>query len=243
MNLNDTSTELSVLICLTKAHSKTRFTTIMTLVYIIRHGETEWNLKGIHQGHKDSKLTPKGEEQADCLGQRFKDAGLIFDHIYSSDLGRANETARRICTSINQENLINTTASLRERSLGILEGLTYKEIESNLPDDFKQHISGNPDYTPDGGESWKETQERVGKALEKIAQKHDNKKVLCVTHGGIVSMALRLCLNIPLNEKRKFGIPNTAINIFEYHLEQDWRLRTWGDISHFSDGRVLDEML
>ena len=215
----------------------------MTLVYIIRHGETDWNLKGIHQGHQDSNLTAKGQEQADCLGQRFKDAGLIFDHIYSSDLGRANETVKRICTPTGQEGLIKTTESLRERALGVLEGLTYKEIEANLPEDYKQHTSGNPDYKPEGGESWKDTCNRAGKALEEIAQKHDGQKVLCVTHGGIVSMALRLCLNIPLNEKRRFGIPNTGINIFEYHPEEGWRLRTWGDISHFSDGRVLDEML
>ena len=70
-----------------------------------------------------------------------------------------------------------------------------------------------------------------------------NEQILCVTHGGIVSMLLRLCLNIPLTEKRKFGIPNTGINIFEHRSQEGWRLRTWGDISHFEGSEILDEML
>ena len=74
--------------------SETRVRIIMTLVYIIRHGETEWNLKGIHQGHKNSELTQKGKEQASCLGQRFKDSNLVFNSIYTSDLDRALETAK-----------------------------------------------------------------------------------------------------------------------------------------------------
>ena len=58
-----------------------------------------------------------------------------------------------------------------------------------------------------------------------------------------MSMALRFCLNISLNDKRRFSIPNTAVNVFEFHSESGWRLRTWGDISHFKNGKILDEML
>ena len=131
----------------------------------------------------------------------------------------------------------------RERALGVLEGLTYQEIKDTLPRDYEQHTSGDPNYKPDGGESWIETQDRVKDALNEIAENHHNEKILCVTHGGIVSMLLRFCLNIPLNEKRKFAIPNTGINIFEHRHEAGWRLRTWGDISHFNEGEILDEML
>ena len=56
-------------------------------------------------------------------------------------------------------------------------------------------------------------------------------------------MALRFCLNINLQDKRCFSIPNTAVNVFEFHSEGSWRLRTWGDISHFKNGKILDEML
>ena len=215
----------------------------MTLVYIIRHGETEWNLKGIHQGHKNSELTQKGKEQADCLGQRFKESNLVFNSIYSSDLGRALETAKRICEPIGQKEQIIEIKNLRERALGVLEGLTYHEIKEKLPEDYLEHTSGNPNYKPEGGESWKDTHDRVERAFNEIVKNHENEQILCVTHGGIVSMLLRLCLNIPLTEKRKFGIPNTGINIFEHRSQEGWRLRTWGDISHFKGSEILDEML
>lgn len=228
---------------MTNDKSETRVRIIMTLVYIIRHGETEWNLKGIHQGHNDSELTQKGKEQADRLGQRFKESNLKFNGIYSSDLGRALDTAKRICQPTGQDELIIKTPSLRERALGVLEGLTYQEIKDTLPRDYEQHTSGDPNYKPVGGESWIETQDRVKEALNEIAENHHNEQILCVTHGGIVSMLLRFCLNIPLNEKRKFAIPNTGINIFEHRDEAGWRLRTWGDISHFNESEILDEML
>ena len=122
----------------------------MTLVYIIRHGETEWNLKGIHQGHKNSELTQKGKEQADRLGQRFKESNLAFNSIYSSDLGRSLDTAQRICEPIGQKEQIIKIECLRERALGVLEGLTYDEIKEKLPKDYLEHTSGNPNYKPDG---------------------------------------------------------------------------------------------
>ena len=133
--------------------------------------------------------------------------------------------------------------NLRERALGVLEGLTYHEIKEKLPEDYLEHTSGNPKYNPEGGESWKDTHDRVERAFNEIVKNHENEQILCVTHGGIVSMLLRLCLNIPLTEKRKFGIPNTGINIFEHRSQEGWRLRTWGDISHFEGSEILDEML
>ena len=215
----------------------------MTTVYIIRHGETEWNLKGIHQGHMDSKLTAKGEKQAEGLGNRFLKSEISFDAIYSSDLGRALRTAEQICAPIGQEKIIQEESSLRERSLGNIEGLTYPELADRMPEDHKQHVSGDPDYKPEGGESWRDFLTRAESSLKEIALRHDNEQILCVTHGGFVSMALRFCLNISLNDKRRFSIPNTAVNVFEFHSESGWRLRTWGDISHFKNGKILDEML
>ena len=216
---------------------------VMATVYIIRHGETEWNLKGIHQGHMDSKLTEKGEEQAKDLGNRFLNSGISFNAIYSSDLGRALKTAEQICIPIEQEKIIQKEQSLRERSLGHIEGLTYQDLSDKMPKDYKRHVSGDPDYRPEGGESWRDFFNRAESSLKEIALQHIDEQILCVTHGGFVSMALRFCLNINLQDKRRFSIPNTAVNVFEFHPEDSWRLRTWGDISHFKNGKILDEML
>ena len=215
----------------------------MTTVYIIRHGETEWNLKGIHQGHMDSELTAKGKEQAKDLGNRFLESETSFDAVYSSDLGRALKTAKQICNPIGQEEIIQKEPSLRERSLGCIEGLTYQNLADQMPQDYKLHVSCDPDYRPKGGESWRDFFDRTQTSLKEIALRHNGEQILCVTHGGFVSMALRFCLNINLQDKRRFSIPNTAVNVFEFHSEDGWRLRTWGDISHFKNGKILDEML
>ena len=64
--------------------------------------------------------------------------------------------------------MIIKTPSLRERALGVLEGLTYQEIKDALPRDYEQHTSGDPNYKPDGGESWIETQDRLKRHLMKL---------------------------------------------------------------------------
>lgn len=191
----------------------------------------------------DSELTTKGKEQAKDLGNRFLISGTSFDAIYSSDLGRALKTAEQICTPIGQEKTIQEEPTLRERSLGHIEGLTYQNLADKMPQDYKRHVSGDPDYRPEGGESWRDFFNRAETSLKEIALRHVDEQILCVTHGGFVSMALRFCLNINLQDKRRFSIPNTAVNVFEFHSESGWRLRTWGDISHFKNGKILDEML
>jgi len=87
-----------------------------TLIYIVRHGETEWNLMGKQQGHMDSPLTDRGTQQANALANGLINRGIEF--IYSSDLGRAMETAKIINTSLDLS--IQTDKRLRERHLGTL---------------------------------------------------------------------------------------------------------------------------
>ncbi len=95
-----------------------------TLIYVVRHGETEWNLIGKQQGHMDSPLTDRGTQQANALAKGLGNRGIEF--IYSSDLGRALKTAKLISTSL--ELPVQTDKRLRERHLGTLQGLTKKEF-------------------------------------------------------------------------------------------------------------------
>ncbi len=95
-----------------------------THLILVRHGQTEWNIKGIRQGHLDSKLTDGGVAQAKALGARL--AREKFTALYSSDLGRAVQTAKAIADLTGHE--IVTDARLRERHLGIFQGLNAEEI-------------------------------------------------------------------------------------------------------------------
>ena len=215
----------------------------MTTLFIIRHGETEWNQKGIHQGHMDSPLTRDGENQAKLLGVRLAGEGMRFDAIYTSDLGRAVQSANIICRETGQEHMIIREARLRERALGRLEGLTYSEIAEQFPGDYNRHTSGDADYRPEGGESWRDILERTGNILNELAQCNDDGKILCVTHGGIITMAIKACLGIDIAAPRRFHVQNTALNVMEWNSQDNWQLRTLGDTSHLQGGSALDEML
>ena len=93
-------------------------------IYIVRHGQTEWNLLGKTQGHGNSDLTPKGIEQAELLADSM--TKYPIDYIYSSDLGRAYQTAEIIGNKLSIE--VEKTEALREMNFGTWEGRIIKDI-------------------------------------------------------------------------------------------------------------------
>src|SRR5688500_1894842 len=120
-----------------------------TQLILLRHGETEWNSLGRLQGHQDSALNPEGLRQAEALAERL--APLSFQALYSSDLGRAVETARRIAARTGHA--LRQDTRLRERGVGILEGLTRQEAHQRHPAVFAEYKASRPDFVVPGGES------------------------------------------------------------------------------------------
>ncbi len=206
-----------------------------TQVIIVRHGQTQWNIRKIRQGHLDSELTDKGIAQAQALGQRL--ARESFTALYSSDLGRALETARMITAVTGHE--IITDVRLRERHLGIFQGLSGDEIKEQYPEEYQLHRTLGPNYVIPGGESARQQLARNVSCLDEIALRHSGEKVLVVTHGGVVSALFRYALNIPLEAPRRFEFVNAGLNVFAYE-EGNWILRTWGDVSHLAPGAATE---
>jgi 2,3-bisphosphoglycerate-dependent phosphoglycerate mutase len=208
---------------------------VRTQVIIVRHGQTQWNIRKIRQGHLDSELTERGVAQARALGQRL--ARENFTAIYSSDLGRAIQTARMI-TVITGHPIV-TDSRLRERNLGIFQGLSGDEIQRNHPEEYRLHRTLGPDYVIPGGESVRQQVARNVSCIDEIALKHPGEKVVVVTHGGVVSGVFRHVLNIPLEAPRRFEFVNAGLNVFAYE-EGNWILRTWGDVSHLDPGAATE---
>lgn len=202
---------------------------------VVRHGETQWNLEGRRQGHLDSPLTPKGRAQAQALAQRFTRDSCSA--IYSSDLERAYDTARAIASRTGHE--VVRDARLRERHLGIFQGLNGDEIRSRYPEEYKQHRQGGPNHAVLGGESFEDQVRRNLECLEELAARHDGGTVMVVTHGGVLSALFRHTLAIPLDAPRRFAFKNASVNLFGYQ-EGIWTLETWGDISHLDNLGALD---
>jgi probable phosphoglycerate mutase len=206
-----------------------------TRLIIVRHGETQWNLEGRRQGHLDSPLTPKGRAQAQALGQRFKAGSCRM--IYSSDLGRAYHTAKAIAARTGNE--VVPDERLRERHLGIFQGLNGDEIRARYPDEYEKHRRGGPDHAVPGGESFSDQACRNLACLEELATQYAGETIMIVTHGGVLSALFRHTFGIPLDAPRRFTFKNASVNSFVYQ-DGVWSLETWGDICHLDDPGALD---
>ena len=206
-----------------------------THVIIVRHGETEWNIKGIRQGHLDSRLTAKGVAQAKALATRL--GREQFTALYSSDLGRAMDTAREIASVTRHE--IIADARLRERHLGIFQGLNGDEIDARFPEERRLMRTEGPKFVIPGGESMVQQVERNMACLNELAEKHRGEQIVVVTHGGVVSGIFRHTLEISLEAPRRFEFVNAGLNVFARE-EEIWLLLTWGDVSHLAPGAASE---
>lgn len=205
----------------------------MTQLILIRHGETLWNRERRMQGQRDSPLSDTGLYQARRLGQRLAD--LSFGVLYSSDLGRAYETARSVAEVTGHE--IAVDPRLRERHFGVFEGLTSDEIESRFPAEFDCYKSHNPAYVIPGGESAQQFHDRCLACLQEIAERHTGATVVVVTHGLVLDIAYRAAHAIELGAPRPVPLLNASLNVFDYSNRR-WRCETWGDVSHLQDAAV-----
>jgi len=156
-------------------------------LYLVRHGETEWNKKHIVMGQKDSPLTQEGVRQALATAEQFKD--IHFDSIFSSDSLRAHRTAEVI--KLERQLAIETSKLLRERTYGPFEGKSVEEYKKavkhlleqakHLPEEEKWKFKFGEDI-----ESDEEVVSRFMTQLREIAVAYPNKTVLVVTHGGCI---------------------------------------------------------
>ncbi len=205
-------------------------------IVVVRHGETAWNQEARMQGHLDSPLNAAGIEQAEAVAVRL--AAERFAALYSSDLGRAYETARRIAARTGHR--VVADARLRERHLGVLQGLTRADAQRELPDVYEGYRSGGPEYVIPSGESAAQTSARVLAALAEIGGRHAGERAVVVAHGGVLDVLYRTSLGLPHEGPRMFTILNASINVFRY-ASGAWRLEVWGDVSHLGE-RALDDV-
>jgi probable phosphoglycerate mutase len=205
-----------------------------THVIAIRHGETEWNSQGRYQGHLDSALNREGLSQAEALGARL--AAERFDLLLSSDLGRALQTATAIATRTGHEIVVEP--GLRERRMGIFQGLTPAEAQARYPEEYVRFRSHDPDYVIPQGESLRQLFQRSIACFTGLARRHAGRTLATVTHGGVLAMLYRHATAMPLDAPRDFTLHNTGVNRF-HHRDGTWQLRTWGDIDHLD--HALDD--
>lgn len=191
---------------------------------IIRHGETEDNVKGLLQGHKHGKLTKTGIEQAKKLALRLKDEKI--DAIYSSDLQRAKDTTEEIAKFHKVP--IHYTSELREQHLGILQGKPKEEIHK------RREESGLSvaEFKPKGGESSIELRERAQKFLDMLFKDHTKEAVLISSHAAFIMMLLGVILNKSIEEAFKLKQSNACVNIIEIDENSEHKVHAINCVKH-----------
>jgi probable phosphoglycerate mutase len=208
----------------------------MTRLILLRHGETEWNLEKRAQGYQDSPLSKTGLAQARAIARRM--ANQPFDLLYSSDLKRAWRTAGYIAQASGHTPVADPC--LRERHLGIREGLTREEFAARYPGIWKVYRTADPEAPLPGGESLGEFHRRAAACCESLVQRHPGQTIVAVTHGGFLGQVFRHVLGLPINTPRQFEIFNAAYNELFYSPQDGWKVVTWGGIAHLRE-MPLDE--
>lgn len=182
----------------------------MKELWLIRHGETPWNLEGRFQGHLDVHLSPTGLHQAYRVAERLSASGNFFGGLYSSDLQRATLTAKPIGEALGLPTIHDER--IREIYAGCLQGLLRSEIDSRYPE-FREAVQADPWQTPrPGGESMADVASRVQSFLEDLPEGRS----IIVTHGGVIRAALKLVVGLDERVWRKFQIGNTSITRLLY---------------------------
>jgi broad specificity phosphatase PhoE len=179
----------------------------MTEIWLVRHGQTDWNIEGRWQGHADIPLNSTGVEQARSLASTLAENGHNFEAIFSSDLLRAYTTAQEIGRSLDLP--VHKDRRLREISTGAWEGLLVSQVSELSTEANRQRLE-DPLYSrAPGGESLMEVAARLSSAADDIAYAHPLGPVLVVTHGLALAALLCLANQWPLQEAYD-RIPNNA---------------------------------
>lgn len=203
----------------------------MKKIYIIRHGQTDWNLEGRTQGIKDSNLTQKGIMDARLLSKTFKK--LDIHSVYSSTLNRARATSEIVAEELGLPIYYNN--GLVELNYGFWEGLTIEEIRRRDPEELEKWFTTAHLAVIPNGEKLKIAQERIVAVFNKIVNDNKEENILIVSHGTMIKLLLLHVLGMPLSGYNRLKQDNCAINTIGIRNNQQILLQ-YNDICHLNKG-------
>ena len=233
----------------------------MARIYIVRHGETEWNAEGRIQGHTDIGLSDRGREQARFTARRL--AEVPFAVAYSSDMSRTRDTARII---LGEGDIpLHSVPELREYHKGVFEGLTVQQYRQRYPEQYRASLVNDPDFAPTGGETIRQSTARLTEFVAGLglvpgigpgsgsesdsasASASDSGSdsglkseglrpeddVLIVGHGGSLRSCIVALLQLPLEANWKFVMQNCALSVIHTYPDNAV-LHLYNDTSHLN---------
>lgn len=202
-----------------------------TTLYLIRHGETDWNRTKRWQGHADVPLNERGQQQAQLLAQYMRREGIHFDAIYSSDLTRAYQTAWELGAALRVA--VQLLPALREIDVGTWSGLTIEQVREQYPVEVALLDEGQ-DIPRGGAESLYALSKRVVDTVESLTAQHPNGMLALVMHGGPVRAFLAHAAGqsfSPHHQGPSKHIGNTSMSIVQYD-GSGWKIVAANKMAH-----------
>ena len=190
-------------------------------LYIVRHGETEWNVIKRFQGQLNTPLTEKGMEKLRKTGKKLEN--VLFDEVYTSELGRTVASAEIILNENrgykNKKRELQKLAELNEVYFGVWQGLTYEEVFLKYPEEGNNYFYNVKNYKAENVEAEKleDALERFLKGINKILDSHESGNILVVTHGTVFEMFMNYVANnsiFDIDERTLMG--NGDYKVFSY---------------------------
>lgn len=180
----------------------------MKRLYLLRHGQTEFNVKKLVQGRCDSPLTVLGHQQARAAAAWLKAHGVVPDKVVSSPLGRAMDTARLVaCELLGPDAAVEPCEGIIERSYGTFEEGPHDALPTDVWDPGE-------DLIPFGGEGSQTLQERMVATLTNLMSAKDTETLLAVSHGSASRQFIKAAA--PEGFELPTKLPNCAIMIFDF---------------------------
>lgn len=177
-------------------------------LFLIRHGETDWNIKGKIQGNCDIELNDNGIKQAEELSNKILEDKYKFSKIYSSPQRRAVKTAEILSKVTNMEYI--SIEGLKEINLGEWEGLSWAEVKEKYPKEYKEWYANRRYTKPPKGESYQDMLQRVLISIYKIINENCD-DIVIVTHSAVIMCIQCYLTNTPFDKMMKFKTDNASI--------------------------------
>lgn len=203
------------------------------LLVLVRHGQSDWNLKNLFTGWKDPDLTEQGVGEARAAGKRLKAMGLQFDVAYTSALTRAQNTCKLILEELGQPDLpVIKDQALNERDYGELTGLNKDDARAKWGEEQVLIWRRSYDIAPPGGESLKTTGDRVLPYFEAeiLPRVLKGERVLIAAHGNSLRALIKVLENLSVDQilKRELG---TAVPVV-YRLGETGEILSVVDLAN-----------
>jgi broad specificity phosphatase PhoE len=204
-----------------------------TQVLLIRHGQSQGNAEGRFGGHTATPLSQRGRKQAIATARVL--AAEKFTAIYSSDLPRAIETARPLAKFARLE--IQTAEAFRERSVGVMEGLTFEEAAEAHPEQYAALLRRDFEHVLRGGESYRQLLDRAQRKLDEAIERNKGGRIAVFSHTGticILSLHLMGALDAPELKPVWIATSNCGISRFDLRDDGFVRVGSLNDTSHLA---------